>query len=291
MEFQHCAYLVLAARDKMGARGFPPWLATNWGSDIYLFGCDPNHTPMIRRVLEAANLYSCECRRDVPLAREFGYRGPNLPVLPNSGAMDLVKISELRTNVPPSQRKKIMVKGYDHFAGRAMLSLSILERLAHRLMDYEIIMYSVSARPRARALELKAEGKLNIRIIDYTEHEEILSCFAQSRFYLGVSISDAISTSVLEAMAMGCFPIQTDTSCCEEWFEDGIGGFSVPVDEVVIAEKVERALLDDSLVDAAERTNRRIIETRLSHEVIHPQVMDFYRQASLFCQEAREGAQ
>jgi glycosyltransferase involved in cell wall biosynthesis len=290
MEFQHCAYLVLAARDKMGARGFPPWLATNWGSDIFLFGRDPNHAPMIRRVLEAANLYSCECHRDVPLAREFGYRGPDLPVLPNSGAMDLVKLSELRTNVPPSQRKKIMVKGYDHFAGRAMISLSVLERLAHRLMGYEVIMYSVSARPRARALELKAEGKLNIRIIDYTEHEEILSCFAQSRLYLGVSISDAISTSVLEAMAMGCFPIQTDTSCCEEWFEDGIGGFSVPVDEAVIAEKVERALLDDSLVDTAEQTNRLIIETRLSHEVIHPQVMEFYRQASIFCEEARKGA-
>ncbi len=279
MEFQHCAYLVLSARDQMGARGFPPWLATNWGSDIFLFGRDPNHASMIRRVLEAANLYSCECHRDVPLAREFGYRGPDLPVLPNSGGMDMAKISELRSKMPPSQRKKIMVKGYDHFAGRAMISLSVLERLANLLTDYEIILYSVGVRPRARALELKAEGKLNIRIIDYAEHEEILSCFAQSRFYLGVSISDAISTSVLEAMALGCFPIQTNTSCCEEWFEDGVGGFSVPVDEAVITEKVERALLDDSLVDAAEATNRRIIEARLSHDVMHPKVLDFYQQA------------
>ena len=111
MEFQHCAYLVLSARDQMGGRGFPPWLATNWGSDIFLFGRDPNHAPMIRRVLEAANLYSCECHRDVPLAREFGYRGPDLPVLPNSGGMDMAKISELRSKIPPSQRKKIMVKG------------------------------------------------------------------------------------------------------------------------------------------------------------------------------------
>jgi len=289
MEFQHCAYLVQAARDQMGEHGFPPWLATNWGSDIYLFGRDPNHAPMIRRVLETANLYSCECHRDVLLAREFGYRGPDLPVLPNSGAMDVAKLDGLRTNVKPSQRKKIMVKGYDHFAGRAMISLSVLERLAHRLTDYEIIMYSVSARPRARALALRASGKLNIRVIDCAEHEEILACFAQSRLYLGVSISDAISTSVLEAMAMGCFPIQTNTSCCEEWFENGVGGFSVPVIDEVITERVERALLDDTLVDAAESVNRRVIEMRLDRDVIHPKVIDFYTQARLFCEEAREG--
>src|SRR5207244_10412946 len=80
MEFQHCAYLVLAARDILGAEGFPPWLATNWGSDIYLFGRDPKHAPAIRRVLEAADLYSCECHRDVSLGRAVGYRGLGLPV-------------------------------------------------------------------------------------------------------------------------------------------------------------------------------------------------------------------
>jgi len=291
MEFQHCAYLVLAARDLMGERGFPPWLATNWGSDIYLFGRDPKHAPMIRRILETADLYSCECHRDVPLAREFGYRGPDLPVLPNSGGMDMAKLARLRKNVPPSQRKKIMVKGYDHFAGRAMIALAVIERFASQLNDYEIILFSVGARPRARALELKAAGKLNIRVIDYAEHEEILACYAQSRLYLGVSISDAISTSILESMAMGCFPIQTNTSCCEEWFEDGIGGFSVPVDVDMIAERFERALSDDALVDAAEPINRRVIETRLAHEMIQPKVMNFYRQAHRFIEEVRGGSQ
>ena len=63
-------------------------------------------------------------------------------------------------------------------------------------------------------------------MIDFAEHEEIMWNFGQSRIYLGISISDAISTSVLESMAMGCFPIQTNTSCCEEWFEF-IGGVVV----------------------------------------------------------------
>ena len=280
MEFQHCAYLVLAARDILGADGFPPWLATNWGSDISLFGRDPEHAPIIRRVLTAVTLYSCECHRDVALGRDFGYGGPDLPVLPNSGGMDLEALQPVLSGIPPSGRKMIMVKGYDHFAGRAMISLDIIERFADRLKDYEIVLFSVGARPRARALQLKASGKLNIRVIDYAEHAEILWHFARSRIYLGVSIADAISTSVLEAMATGCFPIQTNTSCCEEWFESGVGGFAVPHDDVdEIARRFSQALEDDALVDRAAGINRAVIEKRLKKEVIKPQVRSFYETA------------
>ena len=115
MEFQHSAYLVLAARDRIKGP-FPRWLATNWGSDIFLFGRQADHARQIRRVCEAIDLYSCECHRDLALGREFGYRGPDLPVLPNSGGLDIHHILSLRDPAPPSKRKLIMVKGYDHFA-------------------------------------------------------------------------------------------------------------------------------------------------------------------------------
>ncbi|MGH9903789.1 MAG: glycosyltransferase, partial [Pyrinomonadaceae bacterium] len=37
LEIQHSGYTVLQAKSKF--RGdFPPWIVTNWGSDIYLFG-------------------------------------------------------------------------------------------------------------------------------------------------------------------------------------------------------------------------------------------------------------
>lgn len=284
LEFQHNAYLVLAARDLMLAenpsRGFPRWLATNWGSDIYYFGRDEAHARQIRRVCEAVDLYSCECRRDLALGRSFGYQGPELPILANSGGIDVDAAQRLRDQTPPSQRKLIMVKGYDHFAGRAMVSLAVLERFADRLKDYEIVMFSVGARPRARALELKAAGVLNIRVIDLATHDEILECFGRARAYLAVSISDGISTSVLEAMLMGAFPIQTNTSCCEEWFVQGETGFAVsPDDFEEICARFERALTDDTLVDEAAVRNLEIIRSRLDQSVMTPAIRDFYRQA------------
>jgi Glycosyl transferases group 1 len=284
MEFQHAGYLVMATRDLMMARNpaaaFPRWLATNWGSDIYHFGHEAGHSAQIRRMCETIDLYSCECQRDQHLGLAYGYKGPELPVLPNSGGMDMAHVLGLRTEALPSQRRIIMVKGYDHFAGRAMVSLAVLERFAAELKGYKIILFSVGARPRVRALELAAAGVLDIEVVDWATHDDILRFFGQARLYLGVSVSDAISTSVLESMAMGAFPVQTNTSCCDEWFIDGTTGFAVPVDDVeVIAARFHQALTDDALVDAAATQNLAIIRSRIALDVIVPRVKGFYTQA------------
>jgi glycosyltransferase involved in cell wall biosynthesis len=286
MEFQHAGYLVLGARDRV-AGPLPAWLATNWGSDIYYFGKSPDHALQIRRLCEAIDLYSCECHRDLVMGRQFGYRGPDLPVLPNSGGIDIEHIMTLRDPAPPSARKLIMVKGYDHFAGRAMVALDVLERFADQLHDYTIVLFSVGARPRARAIQLAEAGRLNIKVIDWATHDEILRQFGQARLYLGISISDAISTSVLEAMAMGAFPIQTDTSCCAEWFIPEKSGFAVPVNNFdVICERFERTLMDDRLVDEAATINLDIIRSRLAIDVFMPQMRTFYAQAFAHAQRS-----
>jgi glycosyltransferase involved in cell wall biosynthesis len=44
---------------------------------------------------------------------------------------------------------------------------------------------------------------------------------------VGHSLSEGISTSMLEAMAMGAIPIQTCTSCADEWIINGEAGFLV----------------------------------------------------------------
>nr|WP_308445243.1 glycosyltransferase [Methylobacterium tardum] len=276
LEFQHAGYLVLQA--KLRAREpFPLWIATNWGSDIFHFGHDLAHRAEITRLLAAADFYSCECHRDILLARDFGYAGPVLPVLPNTGGFDLDHVAALSSGVPPSARRCIMVKGYQHFAGRAMTTLDALVSLGNQLRDYEIILYSVGHEPLERAQQLIADGTLNIRIVGSASHDEMLRSFASSRLYVGTSVSDAISTSVLEAMAMGAFPIQTNTSCCEEWFDDGVGGFlTTPHDVGLIRQRILTALEDDGLVDEAARVNAETVRKRLDRAKLAPRVAAFY---------------
>lgn len=277
MEFQHAGYLVLRARELYGGT-FPKWLATNWGSDIFYFGRFEDHRAQIRRLLQAVDFYSCECQRDVEIARQFGYTGPVLPVLPNAGGFDLKRLAALRSPVPPSRRRLIMVKGYEHFAGRALTALRALERCADMLKGYRIVLFSATAEPRRRAMELKRAGVLDIKIIDWAPHATILAHFAKARLYVGIGISDAISTSLLEAMAFGAFPIQTDTSCCQEWFADGLGGYAVPPDDFdTICDRIRRALQDDELVDRAGALNWETVKARLDNAKLKLQVAAMYR--------------
>lgn len=277
MEFQHNGYRVTRAKEIYGA-GFPPWLATNWGSDIYHFRHDPGHFADIKRLLAQIDFYSCECNRDVELARKLGMTAKVLPVMPNSGGFDIESAERERFRVSPSRRRVIMVKGYQHFAGRALTALAALEHCADVARHFDIVVFSPSPETIERARQLKSSGVLpSVTVLPYATHDEILRLHATARLYLGVSISDAISTSALEAMAMGAFPIQTNTSCCDEWFSDGHGGFLIPPDDIeTIADRVRRALTDDVLVDRAAQINWKVVTDRLDISVMRKQIAAFY---------------
>lgn len=280
MEFQHCAYLAAQARELAGADGFPPWLVTNWGSDIYYFRHFDDHLGRIRRVLELADFYSCECERDVALARELGFRNQVMPVLPNTGGFDLSVVDRWHQVHPPAQRRLIMVKGYQHFAGRALTALEALEHCAPLLKGYRIVIFSPSQPVYARVTELKEWLGLDIVVLPYAEHDAILRLFARARIYIGVSISDAISTAMLEAMAFGCFPIQTATACADEWIENGVSGFIVPPDDpATIAAAVRTALQDDALVERAAVLNHATVRARLDQDQLRIKVRAFYDEA------------
>jgi hypothetical protein len=278
MEFQHCGYNVLRARECLGGRGLPPWLATNWGSDIYHFRQFADHRAQITRLLHQIDFYSCECERDIGIARELGMTAKVLPVMPNSGGFELASTERQRSLVPPSRRHLIMVKGYQHFAGRVLTALAALEHCADIVQGFDVVIFSSSSEAIERAAQLRASTPIkSITVLPFATHDQMLRMFAMARVYLGVSVSDAISTSALEAMAMGAFPIQTDTSCCNEWFEHGRGGYLIPPDDVdIIAERVRSALTDDHLVDQAAAINWQVISTRLDEREMQRRVWAFY---------------
>ncbi len=279
MEFQESGYLTLAAKENFKG-DFPKWIATNWGSDIYLFGRLAKHRERVRAVLENCDYYSCECERDVILAREYGLRGEVLPVFPNTGGFDLVACELLRQPGSASERKLILLKGYQGWAGRAFSGLRALARCADILKarGYSIAVYS-SGPDVDLAVELFAlETGVPVEIIPPSPHTEMLKKYGQARVYIGLSISDAISTSLLESMVMGTFPIQSCTACADEWIIDGQSGLVVPPEDVDLIEKaLRRALTDDVLVDQAAALNRETARKRLSSTVIQPKVIDFYQ--------------
>lgn len=278
MEFQHAAYLALDARERMPAVTFPPWLVSNWGSDIYLFGRLARHAERIRAVLRACDYYHCECHRDVALGRDFGFTGEVMPVFPVTGGFDLDQMRSFGQPGPVSARRRIALKGYQGWAGRSLVGLRAIEECADILGDYTVAVY-ISGPDVKLAAELVSE-RTGIRFeldTDGWTRDDVLRMHGSARVSIGLSISDAISTSLLETMIMGSFPVQSDTGCGNEWINCGENGLLVPPEwPDSVAAALRHALTDDQLVDHAAEVNARIANERLDFSVIRPQAVEMY---------------
>jgi hypothetical protein len=281
LEIQSAGYLTLKAKHALGDR-FPTWIVTNWGSDIYLFGRLPAHRERLKQVLTECDFYSCECQRDVDLARGLQLKGEVLPVLPNSGGFDLDAIATMHSGETASSRQLIMLKGYQGWAGRALVGLRALERCTDLLKRYTVVIYSATDDVRLAAQLFEVNTGVSVGFLpEGTSHRDVLAHHARARVSIGLSISDAISTSFLEAMVMGSLPIQSKTGCADEWAEDGKSALFVPPeDPEAIEAALRRALSDDALVDAAAAINWETARMRLDVKLIQPQVVNMYRRVA-----------
>ncbi len=252
-------------------------IVTNWGSDIYHFMRFPTHETEIKSLLLKANSYSAECERDYKLARDLGFRGIELPCVPNGGGFDIAENFEDLT--PPSTRRKILIKGYGGTFGRADLPISILENIAKEFPKYSFHFYSVTQDVQSllEEMPLWLSKKVQITTVgNKLSHEKMIQEFSESRVYIGCSKSDGISTSFLEALTTGAYPIQTNTSCAVEWLKKGVIASVIDVDQISLLTQVRLALADDNLVNMASKRNWEISSVFLKKQFIANIAKHFY---------------
>lgn len=263
LELQHAGYI--SSRALADSNIKTTFIATNYGSDIFWFQRFPKHLAKIRTLLKRVDRYSAECERDVKLAKKYGFEGEVMPVFPNAGRFTEHQINRELTKA--SERKVLAIKGYEGWVGRASVAVEALGLLTKELDDYQVIFYSCNA--RTIRLVKKLQRKSGMNVISYSKghltHDEMLDLFASARIYVGLSLSDGISTSLLEAMAMGAYPIQTSTACADEWlFDDQAGAIITELSASSVAEAIRVALRDSNRVDFAQFINFQTISRRLS---------------------------
>lgn len=283
IEFQHSSYLTLdAMRGLKGSR--PPWIVTNYGNDIYLFGQMEEHASRIRDVLNECDFYHCETDRDVRLAREFGYAGEVFePILANTGGYPLNVIQELK-KVPTSKRRLIAVKGYQHLRGRSFVALRGVERCADVLAGYGVVVYAANNDDvRQLGNLISRRSGVRISVMPYTNNQlKILRLHANARMSIGCCIADGASISFLEALMMGSYPIQSCTAAADEWIEHGKTGAIVhPDDPETVEAAIRQAVADDDLVDRAAEKNWETALARLDYDMIRQHAIQWYESAAI----------
>lgn len=273
LESQHAGYLVSRTKQQFFENAFPLWVHSNWGIDLHFFGNDELHKAPLQYLLNNIDVFIAEGQRDVMLAKQMGFNKKHFVFPSVGGGFSIPTKNEYSID----ERKTILVKGTQDIVRRGLIALAAIAKCANALQGYEIILYNSCAETRAAADLLITNQGLHINFPEEISHQKILALNAKARISLCINLSDGLPNAMVEAMLMGAFPIQTDTSLANEWITDGEGGFIVPVDDVaVIAEKLMQALTNDALVKHAAKINYEKIAANLELEIIEKKVIKMY---------------
>ena len=131
-----------------------------------------------------------------------------MEVIPNSYSFT----SPLSNSKRTSSRTQIIGKCYGGQFGLGEIVVECVGEILEKNSKVQVFLYSVT-----KDLEESVETLVKIypgrvryaSVRDSLIHKSILEEFANSRVYVGASRSDGISTSFLEAMSQGAYPIQT----------------------------------------------------------------------------------
>jgi glycosyltransferase involved in cell wall biosynthesis len=171
-------------------------------------------------------------------------------------------------------RTRISVKGYQNQWGQALIALKCIEELAGVLQDFEITLFSSNRITLKAARQLSAKTGLNVTAFGKgaLKNDQVHQLLSESLVLVSLSKSDGVPASMLEAMANGAVPIQSDTSAADEWLEHGQGGFLVKWNDVnTIKEKLLYVVNSPEFrKSAAEKNFARLkssIDSQMSREL------------------------
>jgi glycosyltransferase involved in cell wall biosynthesis len=252
-----------------------PLLVSVWGNDFTLHA--PS-TPLMRHytewTLKVANALHADCRRDVRLARQWGFATgrPSL-VLPGNGGID--------TGIfhPPAAKDEPLVVNPRGFRG-----------YVRNDTFFKAIPLVLAARPDARfacpAMQgTQAEGWVDepgiraaVTLLPSLPRTELAGWLQRARVLVSPSTHDGTPNSLLEGMACGCLPVAGDLESIREWITQGKNGLLVdPADPRALADAILRGLNDRDLQKQASEENVRLIAARAEYRQCMAQAGAFYQ--------------
>jgi glycosyltransferase involved in cell wall biosynthesis len=265
-ETQHGAYLynAIAKHPKNKFKG--KLILSTWGSDLLVYGRTDSHKSRVREAMSWVDLLTSERNHDLEVARINGFTGKFI-------APTYITIGHQTSQIQfrsASERSTVLIKGYQDNHGRALNALASVELLASEmdLSGFQFRIFSAADSVKLKSELLRLELGLNITVLPRMAKEELAKYFGEARVYIGLAISDGLSTSMAEAMAYGAFPIQSKNSAAPEFLQNNItGGIVDPWDIIEISRLLKLALLDDELVNQAALVNHETLKQKYDWEI------------------------
>lgn len=260
------------------------WVFSSWGSDVFYAEQIGISRDLTDRIFKRIDYLITDCFRDLEIAKKKGFDNKFLGVFPGNGGIHYQKEFIL----PVSFRKIILIKGYNNDVGKG---INIIKALTNELLllikNYEIIVFGADS-------EIKDYVKNNIRFKDvnikiylrseFIKNNTLMQLMGKSYIYIGNSVSDGLPNSMIEAMGMGAFPIQSNPgNATAELINDGENGLLIQdaLNYRNIEELLKRALLNPIVIDKAFEYNTTVIKERYDRAKNKIEIVKVYESISL----------
>ncbi|QGA83137.1 Glycosyltransferase [Halomicrobium sp. LC1Hm] len=233
---------------------------------------DPVRMSLFRRTLEAADRITVVHEE----AREAYARHVDeskIDVIPLGVDAELFEFTERQdTQTLVAIGRLEQRKGYD----------VLLDALANVVEAFPNVHLDVFGEgPEEQALREQAASlgvADNVTFHGYVDQSVVRDHLARARAFVHPSRSESFSLVRLEAMAVGCPVVVTDTSGAHEMVRDGKEGFVVPTEAAEpIADALLELLSDFELTRAMGARARERVERKYDWRAIGQQYVDLYR--------------
>jgi glycosyltransferase involved in cell wall biosynthesis len=257
-----------------------PLIYSSWGSDMFNFEHMHVTKKEVNSFLNRTNYLVTDCKRDHEIALKNGFNGDFLGVYPGNGGIDINNSVIL----PYNKRNVILIKGYDDGVGKASKVLEALSMVTQKsLKGKKIVIYSADDSLANQIKDSKILSSLPIKIHSryaFILNKTLMDIMSKSCIHIANSLSDGMPNSLLEAMAMGAFPIQSNPGrVTEEVIIDNKNGLLItePLNANQIANLIEKALKDEKLRKEAQKYNHELMQIHYNRTTLQPIIVNLYK--------------
>lgn len=255
-----------------------PFVYSSWGSDLFNYQNLGVTLAEAKFFLERVDYLITDCNRDFQIAQKLGFTNNFLGVFPGNGGI-VIETSYIESL---NNRKTICIKGYDDGVGKAVLVLKAIELIP---LDNTIAFLIFSA-DEIVANYIKNSDYFKLKKVEiisrnsFLTNKLLLQKFGSCLVYIGNSSSDGMPNSLLEAMGMGVFPIQSNPgNVTKEVVANGINGYLIqnPDDVSEIANHLMNVLQNEILLKNSKKHNVQFIAAHYNRIQLKDKIVSLYK--------------
>ncbi|WZL88447.1 glycosyltransferase family 4 protein [Salinimicrobium sp. 3283s] len=254
------------------------WVYSSWGSDMYYYQRQPEHLEGMRKTLPYMDYMFADCQRDYNLAKSHGFKGKFMGVFPGGGGFDS-KVFDSYIKRQES-RNIILIKGYQGLHGKCISVLEAVQKLEKYLKSYSIVVFGAPQEVFEYVETRSLKDFTNLQVYGKIPQQKLIELMGQSLIYIGNSSSDGIPNTLLEAIVMGIFPIQSNPGgATAEIIEHKKNGLIITNWENIneISNLLLEAIKNQSLREKAITWNLINVKPRLKREELKNKVLKKYK--------------